>query len=543
MKNYIQIPTKNWAWGPTTHWQLYFALKKIGKRFSSHVAKGLSDGSTSGISGTKCSTSLPVVVSKRQKSKSCFRCDSRSSVNTALYQEILCKEDANKLIWRNEETIDINKFNIDRCEINQLASNAPNEDHLFLTDSPLTEGVIFGVLDGHGGTAFGEYTKKRLPYYLHAALADRSALKNGESINKLVNSFLSNDIDIDILNWRKYLNKYIEELSSNVQDENAGNILSYVSNPLREIFPSKFSTSNLSFENIDIVESIRDAFLRLDADIIDEIKYLSRNKTLDTRKKGLTLSGCCGLVAYLNKDELYIANAGDCRAVLGTNTNGEWSAVPLSPDHTSAANTNEVQRILSEHPSEESRSCIQYGRLLGRLAPLRAFGDIQFKLSASESHSILSGHSKYKPMPMLKTPPYLTAEPDVFHYKLEANDEFIVLASDGLWDMLSNEDVVNIVAAYLEGNSVSLLKERAHMFGVANCDEIIANPQSFMDTADENVASFLIRFALGGYDELNLMSMLSLPHPEVRYYRDDISIMVIFLNRSSEEEKSASLVF
>lgn len=146
-------------------------------------------------------------------------------------------------------------------------------------------------------------------------------------------------------------------------------------------------------------------------------------------------------------------------------------------------------------------------------------------------------------MPALKTPPYLTAEPDVFHYKLDANDEFIVLASDGLWDMLSNEDVVNIVAAYLEGNSVSLLKERAHMFGVANCDEIIANPQSFMDTADENVASFLIRFALGGYDELNLMSMLSLPHPEVRYYRDDISIMVIFLNRSNEEEKSASLVF
>ena len=196
----------------------------------------------------------------------------------------------------------------------------------------------------------------------------------------------------------------------------------------------------------------------------------------------------------------------------------------------------EVSRILSEHPPEEARTCIQYGRLLGRLAPLRAFGDIQFKLRPDELNKILSGFPKYKPINSVRTPPYLTAEPEVFHYNLGKNDQFIILASDGLWDMLSNEEVVELVAAYQEGNAISVLKERAHLFGVPNADYIISDPDAFMETADENVASFLIRCALGGFDEENLKSMLTLKHPEVRFYRDDISVMVIFLDTNIKEE-------
>ena len=196
----------------------------------------------------------------------------------------------------------------------------------------------------------------------------------------------------------------------------------------------------------------------------------------------------------------------------------------------------EVSRILSEHPPEEARTCIQYGRLLGRLAPLRAFGDIQFKLRPDELNKILSGFPKYKPINSVRTPPYLTAEPEVFHYNLGKNDQFIILASDGLWDMLSNEEVVELVAAYQEGNAISVLKERAHLFGVPNADYIISDPDAFMETADENVASFLIRCALGGFDEENLKSMLTLKHPEVRFYRDDSSVMVIFLDTNIKEE-------
>ena len=193
-----------------------------------------------------------------------------------------------------------------------------------------------------------------------------------------------------------------------------------------------------------------------------------------------------------------------------------------------------MQRIISEHPPEEARSCLSYGRLLGRLAPLRALGDIQFKLEAEDLYSIFQNVPKYAPFSASLTPPYLTAEPDVFHYKLEPpNDRFIVLASDGLWDMLSNEEVVQLVASYLEGRQKEVMEEQAQFYNVPDCDKLDAD--SFADVEGENVASFLLRQALGGYDKGNLKAMLSMKYPDTRLYRDDISIAVIFLNNPNDE--------
>lgn len=204
-----------------------------------------------------------------------------------------------------------------------------------------------------------------------------------------------------------------------------------------------------------------------------------------------------------------------------------------------ASNSAEVQRILSEHPTEESRSCLAYGRLLGRLAPLRALGDFQFKMTREELVEIFKFMPKYSPFSTSLTPPYLSAEPEVFHYKLDPSDRFIVLASDGLWDMLSNDDVVQLVGSYIEGRQTQVLKDQAHFYNAPNCSDVGgAESTAFDDSLNENVASFLIRQALGGYDQGNLKYMLSLKPPDVRLYRDDISIIVIFLK--SDEAGSGS---
>lgn len=43
------------------------------------------------------------------------------------------------------------------------------------------------------------------------------------------------------------------------------------------------------------------------------------------------------------------------------------------------------------------------------------------------------------------TPPYLTAQPDVIHYRLTPRDRFLILATDGLWDLLSPLQAVRLV--------------------------------------------------------------------------------------------------
>ena len=56
----------------------------------------------------------------------------------------------------------------------------------------------------------------------------------------------------------------------------------------------------------------------------------------------------------------------------------------------------------------------------------------------------------------------LIASPDVFYRKITEQDEFVVLATDGIWDVLTNDEVVNIVAsAPKKSTAAKLLVKRA----------------------------------------------------------------------------------
>ncbi|XP_057291068.1 pyruvate dehydrogenase [acetyl-transferring]-phosphatase 2, mitochondrial-like [Hydractinia symbiolongicarpus] len=532
----MRVSTSQWAWGTSAHWRLYHSLKLFRKKWLGSIAnETFVDNSKNNVHGKRHSTVnlRPVGHHKKRKTGYNFRRSSSSAyIHSKVSDNLLSDKEVNQKLWSNEKNVALKSEKIVRCETNQLASNEPNEDQLFMTKSKSNDSVLVGVIDGHGGSLFGVQTKQRLPYYLHAALIDNSVHCNNNDFqpSDLFDNVLNKDAVSENLPWFKDINSYLNDSRDNIDlNSSAGNILSYVSSPLKQLFATGNTDENQIPLNFGVSQAIKEAFLRLDTDMISEMKYLADSNQMNTHNLGVALSGCCALVAYLVHDELYVANLGDCRAVLGSYCNGNWSAVQLTYDHTAASSPEEIQRILSEHPADETRSCIQYGRLLGRLAPLRALGDVQFKLSASELGDMFKTLPKFSPMQNLKTPPYLSAEPDVFHYKLEKSDRFIVLASDGLWDMLDNEEVIELVAAYLEGRRSEKLQERAHLYGVANCDAILADPNAFKDSEDENIASFLIRFALAGYDRNNLRAMMSLSYPDVRLYRDDISVAVIFL--------------
>ena len=146
---------------------------------------------------------------------------------------------------------------------------------------------------------------------------------------------------------------------------------------------------------------------------------------------------------------------GDCTAVVGyLSDTGTWMANKLTKEHNSS-NEDEVNRIKAEHPPKEHPYIIQGDRLLSILAPLRAFGDFKFKWSRGQVEEtlgmILGEHAC---PPNYKSPPYLTARPDITHHKLSHRDKFLVIASDGLWDMMSEAQVVRLVGQHIKGKSV-----------------------------------------------------------------------------------------
>ena len=70
-------------------------------------------------------------------------------------------------------------------------------------------------------------------------------------------------------------------------------------------------------------------------------------------------------MAHLDLEGIHVANAGDCRAVLGVQEDdGSWTALPLSRDHN-AQNPEELQRVRARHPPSETATVVSEDRLLG----------------------------------------------------------------------------------------------------------------------------------------------------------------------------------
>lgn len=151
-------------------------------------------------------------------------------------------------------------------------------------------------------------------------------------------------------------------------------------------------------------EAIRSGFLKTDTDFCAtaEVKKLNDGST-----------ACCVLMQE-KKQRLWIANVGDSRAIL---VQRSGKALALSRDHKPDRD-DERARI------ERAGGCVKmYGcaRVDGILAVSRAFGDRMLK-----HHGVC-------------------ADPEISHHDLSHDDRYLVIASDGLWDVFTNDEVAEVV--------------------------------------------------------------------------------------------------
>lgn len=130
-------------------------------------------------------------------------------------------------------------------------------------------------------------------------------------------------------------------------------------------------------------------------------------------------SGCTAVVALLVGRELFVANAGDSRCVLCRN----GKTVEMSFDHK-PEDEEESQRI-----TKAGGRVTMDGRVNGGLNLSRAIGDHAYKMNKD-----------LKPEEQM-----ISAMPDIKKVTLEDDDEFMVLACDGIWNFMSSEEVVEFV--------------------------------------------------------------------------------------------------
>ena len=144
-------------------------------------------------------------------------------------------------------------------------------------------------------------------------------------------------------------------------------------------------------------------------------------------------SGTTAVAVLIRGQKLYIANCGDSRAVIGKrNVNGEIVALNLSEDQ----NPN--------HPVEQARIEAAGGFVSPPPEPglsARVWLDADFtQIGLAMARSI--GDHAVSPVGVI-------AEPVVTTYELSDSDQFMVAASDGVWEFIDSDEAVSIVTRYL----------------------------------------------------------------------------------------------
>ncbi|KAJ8877441.1 hypothetical protein PR048_021896 [Dryococelus australis] len=284
-------------------------------------------------------------------------------------------------------------------------------------------------------------------------------------------------------------------------------------------------------------DAMEQAFLRLDNDISREVMPEEDGK-VDPKTLSVAMSGAVSCVAHVDGPHLHVATVGDCQSVLGVLTDvNTWTAKKLSVEHN-ADNQSEVSRILSEHPPNERDTVIKMDRLLGQLAPFRALGDHRYKWNKSKMEEVAVPHLGEKIVPPnYHTPPYLTACPEVMHHHLTPRDKFLVIASDGLWDLVSPLQVVRLVGEHMSGKvTLSPFRMPRKNMRIADINKLLLQRKEGLEKKpiDTNAATHLLRNALGGteygIDHGKLSHILSIPDELVRLFRDDITITVVYFD-------------
>ena len=190
-----------------------------------------------------------------------------------------------------------------------------------------------------------------------------------------------------------------------------------------------------AFHHGDARAALLSGFHKSEADLLAEQREAFRRGGLPTGDSsgGGVVSDCCGctaLVLVVLHDSLHVAWAGDCRAALSR----AGVAVPLTRDHTTLSPA-EAARVLAVGGE------ISDNRLGGFLEVTRALGDLDAATGSK--------------------PGGLSGEPELRSEAVHEDDEFVVLGSDGLWNVISTEDVVRIAREELQAyNDATMASEK-----------------------------------------------------------------------------------
>nr|CAD7445282.1 unnamed protein product [Timema bartmani] len=255
-----------------------------------------------------------------------------------------------------------------------------------------------------------------------------------------------------------------------------------------------------TFQKGDYIQALKESFLGFDETLATPEVVTVLKRIADSKDD----SGCTAVVALLKDQELYVANAGDSRCVVCR----KGEAIEMSLDHKPEDDV-EMERIV-----KAGGKVTGDGRVNGGLNLSRALGDHAYK----QSENLPAEEQMITALPDVRT---LMINPD--------EDEFMILACDGIWNSLSSQEVVDFVRPRIQEGHLKLSQICAELF-----DHCLA-PNTLGDgTGCDNMTAVIVQFlpALSSTETKNL-KRVALP---IENCTEDASV-----KRSKTEESDLSV--
>ena len=297
------------------------------------------------------------------------------------------------------------------CEAGEVVfgEKKTNQDNYF--NCLINDDLRFiGVCDGHGeyGHHVSKYLRNYLPLQFEKYL--QKLFKKEESIKNSLLKEMSGNYNTNIITKSNINSLDIEESKNNIFEK------------MKKVFEKSFSKTDNNLS--EYCEN-----LQKNANLSENEEENSENY-FNVEYSGSTCVSI--LLKEKNINKIYIANVGDSRAIIIKELeNKNYSSYQLSRDHK-PTEEDEAQRIL-DYDGEIEKIEDDDGNWTGPLrvwvkesdgpglAMTRSFGD---EVGASVG---------------------VVSEPEVGEYKIKEEDKAIIIASDGLWEYMTNEDVTDFV--------------------------------------------------------------------------------------------------
>ncbi|MQM12975.1 hypothetical protein Taro_045898 [Colocasia esculenta] len=226
-------------------------------------------------------------------------------------------------------------------------------------------------------------------------------------------------------------------------------------------------------------------------------------------KPQIAAVGSCCLVGVVCGGTLYVANLGDSRVVLGrlVKATGEVLAVQLSVEHNACVESIR-QELRSLHPDDSQIVVLKHNvwRVKGLIQVSRSVGDVYLKKAEFNREPL---YTKFRLREPFKKP-ILSADPSISVQPLQPNDQFLIFASDGLWEHLSNQEAVDLVHGHPRNGSARRLVKAA-----------------LQEAARKR--------------EMRYSDLKKIDRGVRRHFHDDITVIVVFLDSNLVSKASSKV--